>query len=142
MIPISFQLVLSDASEGLQGKVCAVLCDIRKIARKKKSSAAKKVREFCTRNLATGLTVNGILAKSAVALVWADFPTSLPVKHFEGDEGVPAWTSFLLIWPQQYLKLQQSMSQTKDGLFIHASLSTFRLYTHSSSHLDLCYIVA
>ncbi|KAJ7526103.1 hypothetical protein O6H91_17G081800 [Diphasiastrum complanatum] len=67
-----------DTPEALQGKVCAVLCDIRKIARKKKSSAAKKVREFCTHNLATGLTINKIPAP-----FWNEFYPDLAATVFE-----------------------------------------------------------
>lgn len=79
---------------GTQTEVCSIMCDIGKIARKKKSRVAKKLREFCMKHHISNLTIEHNPTEVAVALVWAHFPTSLGVKFYGDGKTVPTWNEF------------------------------------------------
>lgn len=78
----------------MRGEMCAVRADIRKIARKTNSKPSKKLKRFCMRNLNPSLTIDQAPTDDAAMLIWADFPTSLCVKHYGDSKTIPTWNIF------------------------------------------------
>ncbi|KAJ7542785.1 hypothetical protein O6H91_09G012000 [Diphasiastrum complanatum] len=78
----------------MRGEMCAVRVHIHKIARKTNGKPSRKLKRFCMRNLNPKLTIDQAPSNAVAMLVWADFPTSLCVKHYGDNKTILTWNIF------------------------------------------------